>query len=60
MLGTIWDIIMPSIWICIGWFIGALYVEKRYSKKWEDYQRKVNHIVKLCQWQLGRNVDGIL
>lgn len=47
---------MPLIWM----FVGALYVEKRYSKKWEDYQCKVSHIVKLCQWQLGRNVDGIL
>lgn len=56
MFDTIWDVIMPLIWM----FVGALYVEKRYSKKWEDYQRKVSHIVKLCQWQLGRNVDGIL
>ena len=51
---------MPSIWMCIGWFTGALYVEKRYSKKWEDYQRKMQRIVRLCQIHLGRKADGIL
>ena len=60
MFDTIWDVIMPSIWMCIGWFTGALAVEKRYSKKWEDYQRKVSHIIKLYQLQLGRKTDGIL
>lgn len=56
MFDTMWDIIMPSIWVCIGWFTGALHIEKRYSKKWEDYQRKVQYI----QVKLGRKADGIL
>lgn len=60
MFDTIWDVIMPSIWMCIGWVTGALCVEKHYSKKWEDYQRKMQRIVRLCQIHLGRKADGIL
>ena len=42
----------------IGYIVGAIYVDRMYRKRWNEYERKMTILYKRAQIRAGEKADG--